>query len=106
MEPLATVGGIPLGLFDGLGYNGSTAQLNPGDALFLYTDGVPEARNAVEDDFTGESLIAALSASTSLSCKELIGYMTQEVAAFTDGAPQSDDITMVSVRRLRNAGTH
>jgi phosphoserine phosphatase RsbU/P len=100
VEPISEVGGIPLGLFDGMGYKGSSVQLHPGDALFLYTDGVPEALNAKGDDYTEESMIAALHAGTNFGCRELIGYMTQEIAAFTSGAPQSDDITMLSLRRL------
>ncbi len=99
VEPIAEIGGIPLGMFDGMEYMGNTAHLHPGDALFLYTDGVPEARNAAEDDFTEESLIATLGASSTLSCQDLINSMTRKVSAFTDGAPQSDDITMLSIRR-------
>ena len=97
--PLAEVGGIPLGLFDGMGYTNSTTHLHPGDALFLYTDGVSEAQNIAEDDFSDERVIAALSVSREFNCRELIGDMTRKVSAFTDGAPQSDDITMVCLRR-------
>ncbi len=50
VEAITEVGGIPLGLFDGMGYLGSTLQLHPGDSLFLYTDGVPEAQNIAKDD--------------------------------------------------------
>jgi serine phosphatase RsbU (regulator of sigma subunit) len=99
VEPIADVGGIPLGLFDGLGYIGSSIRLQPGDAVFLYTDGVPEARDAAEEDFTDERLIATLNECAAFTCKDLIGYVTTEVAGFTRGAPQSDDITMLSVRR-------
>ncbi|MEI9979007.1 MAG: GAF domain-containing SpoIIE family protein phosphatase [Edaphobacter sp.] len=100
VEPIAEVGGIPLGMFDGMGYTGNTVYLQPGDALFLYTDGVPEARNAADDDFTDESLMLALGASATLNCQDLISHMTRKVSAFTDGAAQSDDITMLSVRRF------
>lgn len=101
-EPISEVGGIPLGLFDGMGYTGSTVYLRPGDSLFLYTDGVPEAQNMAENDLSDERLMAMLGANTSLSCKELIHFVTREVSAFTNGAPQSDDITMLSIRRLGN----
>jgi serine phosphatase RsbU (regulator of sigma subunit) len=99
VEPIAEVGGIPLGMFDGMEYAGNTVHVRAGDTLFLYTDGVPEARNAADDEFTDESLIATLAASASLSCQGLIGSMTRKVSAFTDGAAQSDDITMLSIRR-------
>ena len=72
MEPISEVGGIPLGLLANMGYDGSCAQLEPGDALFLYTDGVPEAENAALDQFTYERLAASLRESTSLPCREMI----------------------------------
>ena len=103
-EAVSEVGGIPLGLFDGMGYVGSTVNLGAGDSLFLYTDGVPEAQNAAEADFTDERLVGTLGAGSKLGCQELIHYVTREVSGFTDGAPQSDDITMLCIRRLGDAG--
>jgi sigma-B regulation protein RsbU (phosphoserine phosphatase) len=100
VEPLSEVGGIPLGLFDGMGYLDSTAQLHPGDALFLYTDGISEAQNISEDDFSDDRVIATLIQSPATTCQQLIADMARQVAAFTNGAPQSDDITMLTLRRL------
>jgi sigma-B regulation protein RsbU (phosphoserine phosphatase) len=99
-EPITEVGGIPLGLFDGMGYTGSTVHLGAGDSLFLYTDGVPEAQNAAELDLTDARLMEILGAGSTLSCQDLIHFVTHEVSAFTQGAPQSDDITMLCIRRL------
>jgi sigma-B regulation protein RsbU (phosphoserine phosphatase) len=104
VEPVDEVGGIPLGLLGGMDYVGSMTHLEPGDALFLYTDGVPEAQNRAEDDFSDLRLIAALEASARLGCRELISQLTHQVSAFTDGAPQSDDITMLLMRRLAPSG--
>jgi len=100
VEALADVGGIPLGLFDGMGYVNSSVHLMPGDAVFLYTDGVSEAQNIAEEDFSDERVIEGLRANRELDCRALIGEMSRRVALFVDGAPQSDDITMLSVRRL------
>jgi sigma-B regulation protein RsbU (phosphoserine phosphatase) len=105
IHPLSDVGGIPLGLFDGMDYIGSTAHLEPGDALFLYTDGVPEAQNRAEEDFSDGRLIDALQTHAKLCCRDIITQLTREVLAFTKGAPQSDDITMLSIRRLTAAGS-
>ena len=55
-------------------YTGNTAHVRSGDTLFLYTDGMPEARNTAEDDFTEESLIATLAATATLSCQDLISF--------------------------------
>jgi len=98
VESLDFAGGLPLGLLDKRPYVGGVAQLAPGDALFLYTDGVPEATNDALDDFTDERLAAVLNEAAALSCPDIIHRVTRDVLAFTAGAPQSDDITMVSVR--------
>jgi serine phosphatase RsbU (regulator of sigma subunit) len=99
VEPIGLAGGLPLGLFAGRPYLGGFVQLAPGDALFLYTDGVPEATNAALDDFTDERLTDVLGAATSLPCRDIVSRVTHEVLAFTAGAPQSDDITMLTIRR-------
>jgi serine phosphatase RsbU (regulator of sigma subunit) len=99
VELISETGGIPLGLFNNMGYTGSCAQLEPGDALFLYTDGVPEADNAAFEQFTDERLAASLRDSISFGCQEMIDRLTRELLAFTAGAPQSDDITMLAIRR-------
>jgi phosphoserine phosphatase RsbU/P len=103
VERLPLTGGLPLGMFSRLAYNNAIVQLASGDALFLYTDGVPEATTAEQDDFTSERLVAALRPCATLSCQELIRHVTREVLAFTAGAPQSDDITMLAIR-LRPSG--
>ena len=59
VTPLELLGGPPLGLFHGA-YTGRSLQLGPGDGLFLYTDGVPEANNASLDDFSDERLVEVL----------------------------------------------
>jgi len=98
VEPVSEQGGLPLGLFDGRPYARGATRLLPRDAVFLYTDGVPEATNAALDEFTDERLTGVLSGATSSSCQDIITQVTREVLAFTGGAPQSDDITMVTVR--------
>ncbi len=74
------------------------SNLSPHDALFLYTDGVSEATNAALDDFTDERLAASIRASGSLPCRDILDCIMRDLLAFTDGAPQSDDITMLSLR--------
>jgi serine phosphatase RsbU (regulator of sigma subunit) len=98
LELMDLTGGIPLGLFEGRPYHGGLVQLAPGDALFLYTDGVPEATNAELEDYTDERLAASLRANYSLPCRDILDRITHELLTFTAGAPQSDDITMLSIR--------
>jgi serine phosphatase RsbU (regulator of sigma subunit) len=98
VTPLPLAGGPPLGLFDMLPYTPARLQLSPGDAIFIYTDGVPEATDNTEADFTDERLIAALEAHYGLGCPALLDEIHRQVVAFTAGAPQSDDITMLGLR--------
>ena len=59
-----------------------------------------EATNEALDDFTDERLAASLRSAGALPCREILDCVTRELLAFTDGAPQSDDITMLSLRIL------
>ena len=103
VESLTDTGGIPLGLMELLPYTGSVLQIEPGDALFLYTDGVPEASNEGLEDFTDERLALTLRDGARLDCRGLVDLVTQELEAFTAGAAPSDDITMLVVRRTADA---
>ena len=98
VSALEAKGGTPLGMFPCEAYDGASAQLDPGDGIFLYTDGVPEANNAEWEDFSDERLMEVLRGAAALPSREVIGTVESQLAAFTGEAPQSDDITMVSVR--------
>ena len=98
-EPLEQKGGTPLGLFPWEQYGAGSVQLNPGDALFLYTDGVPEATNLAMEDFSDGRMLDVLHEAGALPSREMIDMVNSRLMAFTAGAPQSDDITMVAVRR-------
>jgi sigma-B regulation protein RsbU (phosphoserine phosphatase) len=95
-------GGTPLGMLQWDDYQGASTQLDPGDGLFLYTDGVPEANNSELEDFTNERLEEVLRDAATLPSRNVIDNVNSRLLAFTAGAPQYDDITMVSVRRVAN----
>ncbi|MBI1787959.1 MAG: SpoIIE family protein phosphatase [Acidobacteria bacterium] len=103
VDPVPMTGGLPLGVFAKTTYAGDSVQLAPGEAIFLYTDGVPEATNAALDDFTDERLAASLRDAASLACRDILDRVTRELLTFTAGAPQSDDITMLSIRMARES---
>jgi sigma-B regulation protein RsbU (phosphoserine phosphatase) len=76
-----------------------TIQLDSGDALVLYTDGVNEAMNLNREMFRTEALAACLEAvcdegSADTVTRTIIEHVTQ----FVSGAPQSDDITVMTLR--------
>ncbi len=95
--------GAALGVSERIGFAAETAVLRPGDTLLLYTDGVTEAMDARDQLFGSERLEEALrGAAGATSAEDPLEAVRQAVARFTAGAEQSDDITLVSLRR---AGT-
>lgn len=97
LQPLASEGGLPLGLFDGRPYTGACAQLALGDGIFLFTNGVSEAINVASDSRRLEDVLLRCA---QVPCEEVVRIVASEVASVTGGAPQADDITMVSLRLL------
>ena len=72
--------------------------LEPGDRLFVYTDGVPEATNKEDKQFGTERMLSFLNSHRGLSNRELLHTLRQDIASFEDGADQFDDITMLCFR--------
>lgn len=95
------VGGMILGMMKTTSaYNEGRVTLAPGDLLFLYTDGVSEAMNAAGVDFTEERLLTILQAHHTQSAQEIINAVRDALTQYTQGTPQSDDITMLVLRAL------
>ena len=79
-------------------YEAHRLQLSPGDMLFLYTDGVTEAMDKEQHFYSEERLQETLdSMREDASVKEILTEVKDDIAAFADGAEQSDDITMLGV---------
>ncbi len=91
-------GGIMLGVMPDMIYTGDALTLQPGDTLFLYTDGVSEAMNAADETFGERRLEAALAKAARLSVDGMLTAVTDAVHEFVGTAPQSDDITCLVVR--------
>jgi sigma-B regulation protein RsbU (phosphoserine phosphatase) len=89
--------GFVLAGMEGARYRGYELTLNPGDCIFVYTDGVPEATNASNELFGTNRMLAALNRGRGKGCQELLGTVRREIQDFVGGAPQFDDITMLSL---------
>ncbi|MCR4903931.1 MAG: SpoIIE family protein phosphatase [Butyrivibrio sp.] len=87
---------------DGIQYIDHEFELKPGDALFVYTDGVTEATSADEKLFGTKRLIDSLNKSSDATSKELLSNVKKDIDEFVGDAPQFDDITMMSFRYLEN----
>ena len=75
-------------------------QLEKGDKLFLYTDGVPEASNAQEELFGIKRMIDALNACANRNPEEILAGVKSAVDAFVGEAEQFDDLTMLCLEYL------
>jgi len=94
-------GGIPLGIEPGHVYSEGAARLNSGDTLILYTDGITDARNRLGEDFGEERLVEMVERLPDrLSAEEIVREIEDELARFTGGAEQMDDITLVALKAL------
>ncbi len=91
--------GIALGLKEDVSYRKDVIPLGPGDRLFVYTDGIPEAMNARMEDFGTENLLEIVRASDGLPSADVIGRIIAAVSAFTGSDPAGDDMTAVVLSR-------
>ena len=96
-------GGVILGCMEDIQYQSKKVQLNPGDLLFLYTDGVTEAFNIHEELFEEERLEKYLQSHPSHPIEEVVKEAFREVMEFSTGVPQSDDITVLAIRYHGNS---
>ena len=80
---------------EGLRFREHSFELHPGDRLFVYTDGVPEATNAKNELFGSERMLAALNTDPDVPPEQLLRNVRAAIDAFVGDAPQFDDITML-----------
>jgi sigma-B regulation protein RsbU (phosphoserine phosphatase) len=99
VEMLKCACNLVLGAMEGVPYMKEKLQLDPGDALVMYTDGVTEAENIEHAQFGEDRLQATLADLKGASSRQIVEAINARVMEFVDGAPQSDDITQLVIRR-------
>ncbi len=100
IEMAESTGGLVLGAMRNTAYKAKKMTLQTGDGIFLYTDGVTEAMNRSNEQFTEERLDEKLKAGRDTTLPNIVGHVIEAVKAFSNGAPQADDITILAVRYL------
>jgi sigma-B regulation protein RsbU (phosphoserine phosphatase) len=98
LDILTATKGRPLGIRNSSRYTSERLSLQTGDALFVFTDGVTEASDAVGALFSEERLETYLRACRASNASEIVNGILNEVRTFAGGAPQSDDITALAIR--------
>lgn len=91
----------PIGLWPGMQYEGEELQSIMDKPLFVYSDGLNEAENRQQEQFSDERLVEILEKTPFESSKQMIELLSTEVEKHRDGAEPNDDLTMLCVRVLR-----
>ena len=94
-EYLKTRAGFVLAGMEGVRYRSGELTLGPGDRLFLYTDGVPEATNANNTLYGEDRLLAFMNQNADMEATGLLPALKANIDEFVGEAPQFDDITML-----------
>ena len=95
--------GLVLGYTKGLKYREDSFIMNPGDTLFVYTDGAMEAMKADEEKFGKDRLLQVLNENKELPPDELLPIVKQRIKEFMAGEAQFDDITMLAMKINRKS---
>ena len=99
IEQLPKSSNVMVGAFKEATYQEDSLQMGHGDTLVMYTDGVTEAMNRNDKAFGNKRLEFLLGGLSDLSCQQIVETVKTGVSCFVDGAEQSDDMTMLVLRR-------
>ena len=92
------VGGLPFGIMPDAKYEFATVTLAPGDWLIIFTDGLVEAENALQNEYGEARLLTAIDAGKSVEPAEMLKRLMAEVDLFVGNTPQHDDVTCMLLK--------
>jgi sigma-B regulation protein RsbU (phosphoserine phosphatase) len=95
--------GMPVGMLEDAPFSAASVQLEPGSVLVVFSDGVTEAVGSDESFYGAERLQRVLAAGRGLPAEAMVARVVEDLRSFTRGAPQSDDILLLVVRRSPRA---
>ena len=94
---------LALAVRDQISFTVNRWQLNAGDRIFVYTDGISEAENGSKELFGTDRMLAVLNETRMSSQRETIAYVSDSVHKFAGETPQADDITMLGITFYGNS---
>jgi len=95
-----TKGGTVLGFMEDYQFEEESVELQTGDTIIIYSDGITEAMNGKDEEYGEEKLLTILKKNTSLKADEIIGKVFESVKFHVKDVPQSDDITIVVIKKI------
>ncbi|MFH1490338.1 MAG: SpoIIE family protein phosphatase [Pseudomonadota bacterium] len=98
IHPMESTHGMALGVEESFTYRSGKVTVEGGDTIFLYTDGVTEAMNEKKELFSEKRMEEKLRTLKEKPVESVIAGVMEEVRSFSEGVPQSDDITMMVLR--------
>ncbi|MEP6485604.1 MAG: SpoIIE family protein phosphatase [Rudaea sp.] len=100
IEELGEPGALPLGAMGDTVFRETHAAITPGSCVLFYTDGLDEAHNAQQELFGKERIVKTMEGGGA-SAQPILDSLLAELARFTSGEPQSDDLTLITISRER-----
>jgi serine phosphatase RsbU (regulator of sigma subunit) len=91
-------GGLILGMFEDVAYEQGTVELDPGDIIVVFSDGVSEALNLQNEEFGEKRLQTVIERDLGVGPQDMLEQLLEAVRDFTKGAVQNDDVTALVVR--------
>ncbi len=91
---------MPVATMEGIPFRQHEFRLNPGDSIFVYTDGVAEATNGANELYGTDRMLNALNSEPDAQPGQILANVMNDIHAFVDGAEQFDDITMLCFRYI------
>lgn len=98
IQPLELTDGVMLGVTEDFNYQSKKNLLQKGETIFLYTDGVTEAKNPDDQLFSDARLQQMLTRLQEKGTTDIIQSIRSEIEIFSEGTPQYDDITMLALK--------
>jgi sigma-B regulation protein RsbU (phosphoserine phosphatase) len=91
--------GIPLGIFCSSTYDLKSVEMQPGERLVLYTDGLTEARDSSSREYGADRILRLMEAGQPCSSRDTIQFCLDDLTAFLSGTRKQDDLTLMVVQR-------
>lgn len=93
-------GGIVLGFMEDFRIEEDSVNLKKGDTIIIYSDGITEAMDISSEEYGEENLLSIIKDSLSLDAEKIIENVFESVRSHVQDAPQSDDITIVVIKKI------
>ena len=101
-EFIEMIPNVPIGLWPGMEFEGEEIADITNCPLFVYTDGLNEAENRQQEQFSDERLLHILQTTPFESSKKAVELLREEVEKHRDGAEPNDDLTMLCVKVIKD----